>query len=118
LASSPRRRETTAKTRDEPPLPPGLNRTRVIARAYIVDRFGVRDPVKDREARQRGSRATAPAAADNLDPLGLGAQPNLDQRVTCVVRIGRQPEVAPPDPACRPSDRWGPLGLQVETKLG
>jgi hypothetical protein len=98
LARSPRSAQTIAKSCDEPALPWGLDRMPVIVCPHVLDRLRGRDTVEDREARQRRSRTTSPTATGNLDPLSLGALPDLDQSVACVVGIGRHPEVAPAHP--------------------
>jgi hypothetical protein len=52
-----------------------------------------------RWARSYGNGAGVPRDPRRcLDPLSLGALPDLDQSVACVVGIGRHPEVAPAHP--------------------
>src|SRR3954470_10479313 len=88
---------------DEPPLPWRLHRARVVALPEVAHRLRRRYPVEDRETGQGGSGAPTPAVAGDLDPLILGATQAFEQNLAEVRRVGRQPEVRPPDPAFNPA---------------
>src|SRR5262249_44884534 len=70
----------------------------------VRDRLLARYPVQHGEAGQRGPGPSDPAAAGDLDALGLGARPGLAERVHGVGAVGRQPEVRPAQPSRLPGD--------------
>src|SRR5215472_14521667 len=92
------------KVGNVPPLPGRLDRVAVVVPPHECHRLTRRHAVQHGDAGEGGAGPAAATPAGNLYTLCLGATPGFEQRLPCIARVSRQPEVRPPDPACIPVD--------------
>ncbi|ROO90486.1 hypothetical protein EDD29_8213 [Actinocorallia herbida] len=100
----------SAETQDEPPLPRGLDRPRVIARSDVGDGLLRGDPVEDGQAGEREAGPSHAASAPDLDTTVAGAFEREAERGAGVRGVGGRAEVRAPHPAALP----GGLGRSAE----
>jgi hypothetical protein len=97
-------RPLQGKVGNVPSLPGRLHRVAVVVPPHECHRLTRRHAVQHGDAGEGGAGPAAAAPAGNLYTLCLGATPGFEQRVPCIARVSREPEVRPPDPACIPID--------------